>query len=69
MSLLTTRSRDEILYGQDRYRCQGCGHQTDALYVVLRSATGAAMRCRACRDRRNDVIRRRLPLMKEESNA
>lgn len=63
--MLTARRRAEILYGQDRYRCQGCGHPTDALYCLLGPSGKPALRCRACVDRRNEVIRQRLPYLKE----
>lgn len=68
MLSLSSRSfrdrRAEILYGQDRYRCQGCGHRTDALYGVIGPNWTAVLRCRSCKDRRNEVIRQRLPLIK-----
>lgn len=63
--MLSAERRAEILYGQDRYRCQGCGHRTDALYCIVSPSGATAMRCRGCKDRRNDVIRQRLPLIKE----
>lgn len=63
--MLTDRRRAEILYGRDRYICQGCGHTTDALYCICAPSGATAFRCRRCKDRRNEVIRQRLPLIKE----
>lgn len=56
--------RAEILYGHDRYRCQGCGRTTDAVYCICAPGGATALRCRSCKDRRNEVIRQRLPLIK-----
>lgn len=63
--MLRDSRRAEILYGQDRYICQGCGQRTDALYCIVSPRGATAFRCRLCKDRRNDVIRQRLPLIKE----
>lgn len=64
LSKVTANRRAEILYGQDRYRCQGCGQTTDALYGVIGPNWAAVLRCRRCKDRRSEVIRQRLPLIK-----
>lgn len=63
--MLSANRRAEILYGQDRYRCQGCWKTTDALYGVIGPNWRTVLRCRSCKDRRADVIRQRLPLIKE----
>lgn len=62
--MLTDKRRAAILYGQDRARCQGCGHLTDALYLIVSPSGAPAFRCRGCKDRRSEVIRQRLPLIK-----
>lgn len=64
LNILHPNRRAEILYGQDRYRCQGCGETTDALYGVIGPNWTAVLRCRRCKDRRSEVIRQRLPLIK-----
>lgn len=61
---VTTARRAEILYGPHQYRCQGCGEITDALYCIVSPSGTPAFRCRRCKDRRSDVIRQRLPLIK-----
>lgn len=64
LSVSDHHRRTEILYGHDRYRCQGCGHLTDALYLIVSPSGAPACRCRQCKDRRSEVIRQRLPLIK-----